>query len=137
MALPFEPEPLSSLRARWAAAVADLWDADAIHQNPNADRPGKHRRHVFDHKPGMRFIVARERSRGLGEYLHVSLSIRRGSYKSVDTAVTQALELLNFMGRGDTDRPADHVDNNLNILHLIWVLAPPSKPRKAEHGQEN
>ena len=77
--LPFQPEPLERLQARFSAAIATEWDADDLTRkrlaNPDhPDRPGQCRTHVFDTEDGYRLIISRERSQSEGLYLHVSAS---------------------------------------------------------------
>ena len=60
MGLPWNPEKITVLRARYAAAVTDLYDHGAIAAGVQP-RPGTRRRHVFDWPDGLRLIVSRDR----------------------------------------------------------------------------
>ena len=73
--IPFEPEPLSSLQARYPDAIAFVYDGDAIRER-HAIRPGEVRRNIFDCDDGLRLIVSVERTEALGTYLHLSASMQ-------------------------------------------------------------
>lgn len=74
--LPFIPEPLEQLKARYQDAIRVVLDCDEIAANPEI-RPGAHRRHVFDMECGARLIISRERKRDgkkTKQFIHVSCS---------------------------------------------------------------
>lgn len=71
--LPWQPEPLASLRARYHEAVAEIVDVESV-QMGAALRPGLIRRHVLDHPDGIRLIVSRERLPDGRVYTHASAS---------------------------------------------------------------
>lgn len=72
--LPFEPEPMKSLKARYPAALERVYDyTQEVLPNPT---PSSRRCHVFDTEEGLRIIVSRDREAEHDVYLHVSISIR-------------------------------------------------------------
>jgi len=78
--LPFTPEPIEQLRARYRAAFDPIIDTDLLKRFPS-ERPGLSRKHVFDwqeEQMGMtsayRLIISMDRDPKRGEYLHVSAS---------------------------------------------------------------
>lgn len=78
MGLPFKPEPLAAMRARYPEAVKDVMDYESYVLG-TIQRPGQSRRHVFDHEDGLRLIFSRDSSdKGL-VFLHASASIESGS----------------------------------------------------------
>ena len=52
--LPFEPESVESMKARYPAAVADDAICRVIDGKVVGKRPGEQRRHVFDFADGLR-----------------------------------------------------------------------------------
>lgn len=78
MGLDYRPMTATEHRARWAAATAVTWDVSAYawQELPaDADRPGLHPEHLFDHHDGLRLIVSVDRYEADGrDYLHVSAS---------------------------------------------------------------
>lgn len=63
MSLPYEPEPLESLRARYPAAIAPLYDIirqAQLYAAGLATLPTLQRKHVFDCLNGLRLIIDRE-----------------------------------------------------------------------------
>jgi len=70
MSLPFEPEPIESLRQRYPEALKKIWSVVEIEtglaENENTDRPGLHRKHIFDFEDGWRLIVSKESLQGCG-----------------------------------------------------------------------
>lgn len=78
--LPFTPEPIEQLRARYRAAFDPIFDTDFLNRFPG-ERPGLSRKHVFDWREeqmGMtsayRLIISMDRDPKLGEYVHISAS---------------------------------------------------------------
>lgn len=79
--LPFAPEPIASLRARFPGALAAVFDCASIEADPSVPRPGQVRANTFDFEDGLRMIVSRDdlgRSLG-GVHLHASASLEEGS----------------------------------------------------------
>jgi hypothetical protein len=57
--LPFEPEPLESLQARFPKALERIWVVPSNGDMP--DRPGMHREHLFDFESGLRLLISIDR----------------------------------------------------------------------------
>ena len=76
--LPFEPQTLGDLKARYPAAIAEPFQIDRATMQVVGERPGEVRRCVFDGLDGMRLIVSREIFEGQAPYLHLSASIVEG-----------------------------------------------------------
>ena len=72
--VPAHPEPGDTLRARYVAALARVYDLThpAV---TTTDRPGQKPEHVFDWDDGLRLIVSRELDPIAGEVLHLSASV--------------------------------------------------------------
>ena len=78
MVLPFEPQPVSILRARLVAALAEPVDVLGLLAGHGA-RPGELRQHVLDCEDGMRLIVSRDRMLDDTVQIHLSASINQPS----------------------------------------------------------
>ena len=74
--IPFEPEGMRLMKARFAEAVRKVYELDAVEAGLE-QRPGVERKHVFDFEDGMRLIVSRDRLEGEVS-LHVSVSFMPG-----------------------------------------------------------
>jgi hypothetical protein len=74
--LPFEAEPLESLRERYPRAIADLVDVESVNLGLQYD-PGSERKHVFDTEDGIRLIISREDQGEDGKVIHFSASLGR------------------------------------------------------------
>ena len=72
--LPTLPEPFAALKARYAAALAEVHDVESIRLG-NAVGPEMMRRHVFDFEDCLRLVIRREACAGSGVYLHLSASL--------------------------------------------------------------
>lgn len=77
MTLPWQSEPLESLRARYPAALAEVCDVESALLGLVL-RPGEQRRHVLDHPDGVRLIVSRDRLPGGRVWTHLSASLDAG-----------------------------------------------------------
>lgn len=79
--VPFTPEPLSSLKARYAAALRVTFDSDMIAAG-RQKRPGEMHACIFDTTGGIRLIVSREVHPGQPPEtragIHISASIHEG-----------------------------------------------------------
>jgi hypothetical protein len=75
--VPFNPQPIEVLQARYAAAVKDTIDALAVygHQVP---APSGDPAHVFDTPLGLRLIISRERLLDGRIGVHLSASWEHG-----------------------------------------------------------
>lgn len=81
MGLDFEPEPISMMKARLPSALTDTWLAsewETFEDWARKDRPGKHRKHVFDFESGLRLIISRDRfnlqGKAIPPFIHLSAS---------------------------------------------------------------
>lgn len=89
MALPFQPESIDQLRARFDAALETVFDyrdcdpneanrvGPSFFERPELQgrRPGAQRKHVFDYPDGFRLIISRD-DWGSGATVHVSGSVQ-------------------------------------------------------------
>ena len=74
--LPFAPEPLDQLRARYPAALVRVVDSSKV-ATGEEEFPGQIRTHVFDYNEdelGIRFVIYRENDPNLGLVIHFSAS---------------------------------------------------------------
>ena len=74
--LPFTPEPLDQLRARYPAALVRVFDSLKV-VTGEEERPGQNRTHVFDYNEnelGIRFVISRENEPTLGLVIRFSAS---------------------------------------------------------------
>jgi hypothetical protein len=74
--LPFEPQTVEELKARYPLAVAPLFRVEDV--LAGGARPGQDRAHVLDWPDGMRWVVSRE-GEGGRVVLHLSASAFRGT----------------------------------------------------------
>jgi hypothetical protein len=71
--VPFHPEPLPALQARYQDALRELYDQAEIAVGLQPV-PSSQPKQVFDHEDGLRLIVSREDSPLHGRLLHLSAS---------------------------------------------------------------
>ena len=76
--VPWRPEALSVLQSRYAAAIANIYDIEAIDAG-HQPRPSNQPQHVFDWADGLRLIVSRDRFPDGRTAIHVSGSLLSGS----------------------------------------------------------
>lgn len=77
--LPFQPEPIASMRARYPAARKTLY----VQEDVAAGRqvaPSGLRQHVFDFEDGLRLIISRDRDPTGLVVMHLSASAQDGSH---------------------------------------------------------
>lgn len=102
MALPFEPEPIATLRARYPAAVAELVPAAEVRAE-RRPAPSKDRAHVFDTETGLRLIVSREQFPDGRIGVHVSASwhrsIARATLESLQAEIAATWAAVSGSGR--------------------------------------
>lgn len=55
--LPFEPESIEELKARYTDAIQEVFNPIEVAEDPDLS-PGKRRKHVFDFEDGLRLIVS-------------------------------------------------------------------------------
>lgn len=85
-------------RPRWPAAVAKVWNMNAVYDaamaDPNYNHPGARPENIFDFHDGLRLIVSMEQF-DWGEHLHVSASVRPDSplYRDVAKGRIDMVEL--------------------------------------------
>lgn len=77
--IPFNPQPLAELKARFTQALVDSYSVEKILADA-ALRPGSKPQHVFDCEDGLRLIVSRDRLQGK-EVIHFSASVDRARYR--------------------------------------------------------
>lgn len=58
--MPFQPEPIDALKARFPAALITVYEVEAC-ESGRQQPPGLQRPHVFDFSDGVRMIVSREK----------------------------------------------------------------------------
>jgi hypothetical protein len=75
--MPFAPEPIESLRARYPAALAEPCDVETSRLGTTFG-PGQLRRCVFDCTDGIRLIISRDLQESR-QTLHLSASAQEGS----------------------------------------------------------
>jgi hypothetical protein len=121
--LEFLPENAESLRARFSAALETVWDASQMFGNPEADRPGKHRRHIFDFPDGIRAIVSLDRSEETGDdaFLHFSFSVNaehaRAAGMDSDKVRRRLKEIpVEFLG---FEPKISHIQTTEHAIHLV------------------
>lgn len=122
--MPFQPEPLEHLQARFWEALSREWviPAGVGPDRPMVDRPGMHRTHVFDldvDGERVRLIVSLDRAADDAQpWLHVSASFQSETYlPTVSSHIGRVGILLNMIGR-------DHIPNTLPI-HAARVTDTP------------
>lgn len=115
--LPFQPESLPELRNRYPDAVEKIWNLSRF--NIDDDRAYKHRRHVFDHKFGIRLIISIDFAplstpELRGPFEHVSASIFPGklAVPPGKTAFEEFHRIYFYLAR---------VDMKTFDLHKRWV----------------
>lgn len=69
--LPFKPQPLDQLKARYSVVLKRVFDCTKGIPSP---RPGELYSHVFDCEDGLRLIVSRDKESDTSTYLHLSAS---------------------------------------------------------------
>lgn len=72
--LPYRPQTVPTLRARYPQALVRVWEVPASEAEAHrSDRPGLERTYVFDAR-GIRLIISRDRQSDGRVWLHVSAS---------------------------------------------------------------
>jgi len=66
--VPFKPESLEQLKARFPKALEKVWEVT----DPMPDRPGLHREHLFDFESGMRLLISKDKLIREEPEVHVS-----------------------------------------------------------------
>jgi hypothetical protein len=106
--MPFVPEPLEDLKARFPKCLEKVWDIT----DTMPDRPGLHREHVFDFESGMRLLISNDCMIPRAPDIHISASWEHNPPQSIlemETDVVRGyralggkglLRLLGWSGRG-------------------------------------
>jgi hypothetical protein len=136
--LPFEPEPIEQLRARFPAAIERTWDLrGCVHPDDvPSERPGQFRAHVFDiampdyMRP--RIIISRDWFDWFKRpVLHASLSLRYAngqpytklpepSIHSILVMFIQWMQTISGQPIVPTDTDIEH-----GVLHMIYASEEP------------
>lgn len=90
--LPFEPQPTSDLKGRFANALLRSWSVAKVSDNQN-ERPGNKPENNFDFYEGIRLIISRDHHEGK-EYIHVSGSIDPTYFKGARNDIQGCLDLM-------------------------------------------
>jgi len=93
MGLPFEPEPLESLRARYSEAVKGITNPKVVERNPSR-APSKKRKHVFDFEDGLRLVVSVDQYQGV-RVTHYSASMYPDNPHDVMDFIRLVLDHIN------------------------------------------
>lgn len=130
MALPHDPEPISQLQARYAAALEPVYVQWKVARGN--DRPGLHREHVMDFESGLRLIVSRERTDKGKVVIHVSASPESNSHlwhRCRDAgSLTRGLRILideavaSFRRISGDDRQLQLVDISSPAMIPHWLI---------------
>lgn len=121
MGLPFQPEPIGQLAARFNKALENVFDVELLGNN----RPGMHRENVFDFEDGLRMIISVDEYLD-NRYLHLSGSIQVKQPQTINNMdilqmMIAKMLLLNgksFSGVGNTTVSAG------GVVHLVIPLNP-------------
>lgn len=99
MALPFSPEPIEALRARYEAALADPFDEESVRLGSTL-RPNETPANVFDTPDGERLVISRGSHGGvIGSPVHVTYGIHKGSKACIRmTKMAQRFGSQNIIG---------------------------------------
>lgn len=85
--VPWSPEPLASLQARYPAAVTDLIDQQDV-ADERRPSPSGEAKHVFDTEDGLRLIINCERLLDGRVGIHISASLHHNPPKKLDIRET-------------------------------------------------
>jgi hypothetical protein len=117
MALPFEPESLAQLQARFAQALSPVYDVASEGQATMLGI-GKKRKHVFDCENGIRAIVSLDRNQAGETLLHISFSTTGRSIPPQE-AVDLCHELAETLSQGRLVKPEVRVTEK-GIIHFFY-----------------
>lgn len=92
MPLPFIPESIESMRARFHKALEKVY----IPSEDMEDRPGLHRENLFDFENGLRLLISKENLQG--NKIHVSASWEGGSPTDPDEATKEVGKAFRTIG---------------------------------------
>lgn len=95
--LPFQPETIEQIKARWSLALVGVYDQQLC-ANGDQIAPGAQRRHVFDFEDGLRVVASVDRivhGRAGGRHsdeLHLSF----GMYRPIGNFMERAQEVISM-----------------------------------------
>lgn len=92
--LPFTPESMEKLKARYPDAVMYTW----IYKHGIKDHPGLHREHLFDCEDGLCMCISKEMM-GPMDVIHFSCDIHKETYDKNFTGIINAELLAKFEAR--------------------------------------
>lgn len=125
MAIPFQPEPVEKLKARYSEALKDTYIQLDVSRGLQS-RPGEHRKHVFDFYDGIRLIVSKEKSplnAGGKILIHYSGSVLNdGQCADIDDTYLHHIVEHFALISGDTNEYQLRMISNLKVAHFIRVL---------------
>lgn len=129
MGLPFEPKSVESMRARYPEAVKETFTMEMV---LGGNRPGKHRKHVFDFEDGLRVIVSKEPLLDGNTALHFSFSFKddsefyeklKGEQDTAKKCTEMIAEHVESMGGpAKTVKPLSIFVSEGGILHLAYEI---------------
>lgn len=91
--IPFVPESLEAMKARFPEAIEHPYDVDEIALRVEL-RPGMDRKHVFDFEDGIRLIISRDYERGRKPLLHFSGSVDENHIEDWKVKFGAAMQVL-------------------------------------------
>jgi hypothetical protein len=121
--VPFEPQTLDELKARFHEAVSGVVDTDEIRRGLRPP-PSREPKHVFDFDDGLRLIVSVDRVMD-EEFLHVSASSNDDYKKTIkDEGLSGLVEdvllrLSAMMGRQPSEKINAFMSDG-DVLHMIF-----------------
>lgn len=126
--LPFAPEPIEQMQARFADALTPVYDVRVLMRQTNpSDSIGKKRKHVFDFEDGIRLIVSMETDPESSitrvAYLHASMSSFNGLKMNRTDVTAFCTRLLTEMSQGRLLDPHVQVSEG-GIPHFFYDSKP-------------
>lgn len=116
--MPFQPEPLNALKARYAKALAPVFNFMDTQIKP---APGMKREHVFDFENGLRMIASRE-YHGQGKtYLHLSFGVvpeKQSEWNAIRHHAVSYDTAWEFLG---DIRPPDEEYSTKRAIHFFFL----------------
>lgn len=92
--LPFQPEWIEVLKARFPKALERVWEVT----DPMPDRPGLHRENVFDFESGMRLLISRDKLTFEEPEIHISASWENDLPFTVEEATRRVTDGYRALG---------------------------------------
>ena len=120
--IPFCPEPKVKLKARFPAALEDVYNIELIRAG-KITRPGIIPKHVFDFEDGMRLIISRELYPD-GVITHVSaswdLSVGPCPWKKLEDGLEDMLNRFAELGGKKPKKAQLRVTAEKGVPHLFF-----------------